>query len=560
MRKEEGIIAVVIIGLALLFTFVLNIQFTGLVVFDQSNQTHFDEGTYVNTTYNGSAIVLNESQTNGKYTSKIFDAGEESSWDSLTWNGSAPSTVTNSLSSATHDGSPVTELDTINASFYSANLTLASLQLNFTGNLENGATLELHAKTNVGSGSVEIQNSSGSVLGSFVVTSDVGENISVELTLDAPLDSVLLVGEGNESTVDFDFASSENPSGISLDFQTRICSDLNCTNSSFEAPADLNDLGLTGQYFQYMALFSGTSSSPSLGSVSVESSLIPIVVTISEPKGTKESASGIPIQFSTDSEATSCHYNVEDTLDGSNPLGNTTLVDCGNSTFDLPDEGAYIFNLYVESPAGVTHETSAFTVDEEDSSSTTSTTTATETDSSVQVPVTSGQSAIQITAEDIGAVSLNSGDSESVQWIVSSTGTGSLSACSVMALGDFASWVSASEDTLNINGGESGTFLFDVLVPEGTAEGSYTLSVSVECAEMTVSKDFTVEVVPFSEATSEGTTGTGFAVGGIGTGGVIIIIVVVVALVTLLLVSRRMRRSGKTLRDVFNSVESKFHR
>ncbi|HEA46194.1 MAG TPA: hypothetical protein ENH99_00220 [Candidatus Pacearchaeota archaeon] len=101
MRKEEGIIAVVIIGLALLFTFVLNIQFTGLVVFDQSNQTHFDEGTYVNTTYNGSAIVLNESQTNGKYTSKIFDAGEESSWDSLTWNGSAPSTVTNSLPSPT---------------------------------------------------------------------------------------------------------------------------------------------------------------------------------------------------------------------------------------------------------------------------------------------------------------------------------------------------------------------------------------------------------------------------------------------------------------------------
>jgi len=63
----------------------------GFAIFEQSSQLDFDEGTHSNTEWNGSAIVLSSEQTSGTYTSKVFDAGAEASWNNISWQGEMPS-------------------------------------------------------------------------------------------------------------------------------------------------------------------------------------------------------------------------------------------------------------------------------------------------------------------------------------------------------------------------------------------------------------------------------------------------------------------------------------
>ncbi|GIU68390.1 MAG: hypothetical protein KatS3mg001_240 [Candidatus Pacearchaeota archaeon] len=94
MRKEVkiyiSVFALVFLALAILYFF--NLQFTGFAIFQESSQADFDQGNYSNTFYNGSALVLNSSSgsLNGIYISRIFDAGENSSWLNLSWQGEIP--------------------------------------------------------------------------------------------------------------------------------------------------------------------------------------------------------------------------------------------------------------------------------------------------------------------------------------------------------------------------------------------------------------------------------------------------------------------------------------
>lgn len=186
---------------------------------------------------------------------------------------------------------------------------------------------------------------------------------------------------------------------------------------------------------------------------------------------------------------------------------------------------------------------------------------------SIQIPVEKIKKGIlKLEGGDIQALSLDAGNSGSISWTVTNKGTIHLSSCKIRPLGEFVSWFTSSEDGANLNSGEGKEFVFDVLVPEGS-EGSYLLSVSLECAETAVEKDFTVDVIASESGAEvgaeEGTPIGGFAIfgeDGIGTGGVVVLIVVVLALVTILFVARRMRRSGKTLKDVFDGLKFRFRR
>lgn len=59
----------------------------GLSILETSSQADFDSGAYYQTFYNtsGEFVQLNASQTTGNYTSKIFDAGQNSSWNNISW-------------------------------------------------------------------------------------------------------------------------------------------------------------------------------------------------------------------------------------------------------------------------------------------------------------------------------------------------------------------------------------------------------------------------------------------------------------------------------------------
>jgi hypothetical protein len=345
-----------------------------------------------------------------------------------------------------------------------------------------------------------------------------------------------------------------------LIFEVRNCDSADCANVSF-ASADLNALNLSGQYFQYKVSFDSSISNETLvlESVAIDYSLLAyepetLTITISQPSGQKDSSSNIPVQFSiSGGENYTCTYNVLDSVDNSVIVANTSIGCTNETSFTLDGigDGNYIFNLYVDSSIGLFYDDSSFSVSLEETEEEQE---ETEEISTVQIPVTPVAPAVELTAVDIPAVSLTSGGSQGITWSASNTGGSPLTACSVKPLGDYASWIT-SADVLNINAGEEGVFAFNVLVPADAVAGSYLLSVAVECAETAVSKDFSVEVSGVIEETGEGApVGCGFAIfgeGGLGTGGIIILVVVILALGVILFFARKMRKEGKTLKDIF---------
>lgn len=66
---------------------------TGFVILQDSTQGNFDGGTYSNTGWNGSAVVLYGNNLTGTFTSRIFDAGDEVRWNNLSWTGGEPSVI-----------------------------------------------------------------------------------------------------------------------------------------------------------------------------------------------------------------------------------------------------------------------------------------------------------------------------------------------------------------------------------------------------------------------------------------------------------------------------------
>ena len=77
----------VLVSLIFCFVLVLLIALIYAAMFSDLNQDNFDLGTYSNTTYNGSAVVLSGSNLTGTYISRIFDAGTDAVWNNLSYLG-----------------------------------------------------------------------------------------------------------------------------------------------------------------------------------------------------------------------------------------------------------------------------------------------------------------------------------------------------------------------------------------------------------------------------------------------------------------------------------------
>ena len=84
------LVFILLFGGFLIFLYFAQGKITGFSVYDQSSQINFDEGTYSNTLWNGSAVVLSSGQSSGNYISKVFDSGINSTWNDLSWTGDLP--------------------------------------------------------------------------------------------------------------------------------------------------------------------------------------------------------------------------------------------------------------------------------------------------------------------------------------------------------------------------------------------------------------------------------------------------------------------------------------
>lgn len=82
----------VLLGMILVSFYFLGVSYTGFAIYQQGNQSEFDLGTYDNTEWNGSSIVLSSGQTSGSYTSKVFDSGNNAgaNWNNLTHQSTTP--------------------------------------------------------------------------------------------------------------------------------------------------------------------------------------------------------------------------------------------------------------------------------------------------------------------------------------------------------------------------------------------------------------------------------------------------------------------------------------
>lgn len=314
----------------------------------------------------------------------------------------------------------------------------------------------------------------------------------------------------------FDAGSNVNWNNLSftgseeITFQVTTCSDVSCSDASFSS-ADLNNLNFTGQYFQYKVTFdaSGNASNEtlSLSSVSIGTSEIsaPVQtsVSISEPKGTKTSSSGILLNFTTVGESLTCWYSVHDASDSAVILQNTTISGCSSLTFDLgAGEGSYVLNLYANGSSGFATGSSSFSVDLPSSSTTTEEEEET-TESAIQIPVTAAEttettqettSVTELSAPEIQSFTAIPGSLHEIKWNVRNTGTEPLSSCALNIEGDSASWISTPEDSANLNAGDSHEFILIITVSNETEDGSYPLSVSVECFETSSTEEFTLNV------------------------------------------------------------------
>jgi hypothetical protein len=301
------------------------------------------------------------------------------------------------------------------------------------------------------------------------------------------------------------------PANTSISFEVRNCSTSDCSGSSFVSLSDLSNLNLTGQYFQYKTSFSGLSTfdnatnvttftSPSLESVSVDYSAIsapaPVAtsVTIFQPKGTKTSSKDLHLDFSALGTNITCWYNVHNASNDAEIVANTSISGCNNMTFDLTSGNrAYALRIFVNGTLGLASDSSSFSV--QVPSTPASTPPATNTTVIEPAPVEVVIPKITaLTAPAVVAPTLIPGNSEQIKWTVQNTGTEPISACAFKSNGERASWISAPEGSYNLNNGELHEFAFTITAPNGTADGSYPLSVSAGCAEISLTKDFTLAV------------------------------------------------------------------
>ncbi len=81
-----GVICLVLISILVVF----NRGPTGYAVYEDSTQGDFDNGTYINVSYNGGAVVLVGTNLSGSYASQVFDADGNSVWNNISWNENEP--------------------------------------------------------------------------------------------------------------------------------------------------------------------------------------------------------------------------------------------------------------------------------------------------------------------------------------------------------------------------------------------------------------------------------------------------------------------------------------
>ena len=315
---------------------------------------------------------------------------------------------------------------------------------------------------------------------------------------------------GEYSSKVFDVGSSATWNNLTwqgnpnLSFEVRTCASATCSNESFIS-TNLNNMNLSGQYFQYKVSFNSSSSNETLAleSISIDYSVSQqqpaVSVSISEPTGTKDSASGVALTYTTVGENLTCLYYVTNSANGITVIENTTISGCANTSFDITSgEGSYSMTVYVSGPLGKASASSSFSIDLPSQQS------EEEEEAPVEeepVPVEPAPEVIaqeppkvtSVSLTQISGVAIIQGNAKEMTLSAQNTGTISLSSCIVS--GDDSGFFVITDGSKNIGTGETASFAFLLNVSRETIPVEYNLGVSLTCAETGASQTFAVTVI-----------------------------------------------------------------
>jgi len=277
--------------------------------------------------------------------------------------------------------------------------------------------------------------SGSSPLGTFNVSSIIGEWVNVTLNMENGTDAIWF-GEGTGSGIDpkedFDYIFAEVDSGASLDYNVRNCSLGDCSDGIFVSYVE--GLNLTGRYFQYQVDFDTLENTPVLSSVNVNYGVDNPVISISSPgQGETFDYGDVGLNFSivNYSALDSCWYDL-------NGAGNT-FVSCADLVLSLGN-GNYDILLYVNDSFGnLGSDSVSFEVDIDGSTP------------PAPGPSTSsgggGGGSVVVNTGVKFSLSLNvdsvkSGENTGITIGVTNTGTKFLNSCSVSVEGEMEIWFS----------------------------------------------------------------------------------------------------------------------
>ncbi|MDO8661414.1 MAG: hypothetical protein Q7K43_05985, partial [Candidatus Woesearchaeota archaeon] len=280
--------------------------------------------------------------------------------------------------------------------------------------------------------------------------------------------------------------------GADVTFEVRNCSTADCSDANFTTPSDLNNLSLSGQYFQYRITFDSSNDTLTSATINYTVPAAPVVTSVSilHPSGTRDSQTTIPLEYSAVGTGLQCWYNVK-ASDGSDVIANTTPSGCSNSEFDVSSDGDYVVTVYANGSSGFDSKSSTFlvsTTEEDDASE-----EEEEAPEETQVEVTEQQPIV--TAIALGIVpnqEMIQGDSKQLTFAVQNSGTAALTSCKLD--GDDSGFLAVSGEVKSIAPSATENFGFSVNVPDDALVAGYTLSLGVTCVEATTSTTFEVSV------------------------------------------------------------------
>ncbi|MBU4069360.1 MAG: hypothetical protein KJ646_00085, partial [Nanoarchaeota archaeon] len=192
----------------------------------------------------------------------------------------------------------------------------------------------------------------------------------------------------------------------------------------------------------------------------------------------------------------SCWYNVY--RGGNIEITNTSVNCSANSiTFDVTIDADFILNFYINDSAGnLASASSSFSV------STSS--------SEVIIPPSTGGSSSSgggggsisiaknitpiLSIDKISNLIVKPSDVKKISWTVKNIGTIFVNDCTLKGLGEYSLWIFADE-TKDLAAGEEYEFNFNLNIPETISAGEYSLSISLECKEISESSNFIVEII-----------------------------------------------------------------